>query len=265
LLIGIASYAYFQQTASIPYYYMPDRVWQAHFKDRTFSEFNGGLALGCGHTGPLTPSPYLHHTISVDSMSSTFSEFDYYYGPPNKSLNSTMPCRAYQSVNLEIRPYDKYNLDALEISITIMIPSQIYDERVNVTGWLSFVTASAGSMNDAWTIDSNNRDLHLWLACLNYVDDHCESGTMPSATAYRWTFDEPFTIHAVYIRSTEVIGQRIIVWVQDFSGSYLIVNYLGRTAPAVPGRYWYYHFGLYISPDQGTIGWYEDDIEISIP
>ena len=261
LLVGIAVYAFYPQAPIIPYFYMPDHVWQAHFETGTFSEYRGGVRVGCGHTEPLSPNPYVHHTISTISISDNYSEFDYYYGPPN-----SVACRAYQIVNLAIPPYDAYNLDDQEISLTIMVPSHINGDQINVTSWLSFVTVGTGVLNNGWTIDSGpDRDIHLWLACKDYVNDSCEAGTVPSATPYQWTLDEPFTLHAVYLRSTDVLGQRIIIWVNDFSGNHLIVNYTGRTAPAVPGRYQYYHFGLYMGPGQGTIGWYEDDIEISIP
>lgn len=247
-----------------PNYYMPNIVWQAHFENGTFQEYNGGVHLGCGSGLVLVPSPYVHHTIVPDELSGAHSEFDYYDGPPQASLNSSLPCRAYSGVDLAVPPYSQSDLTDFEISVTIKVPSSVNSESVNLTGWLSFITAGTGKQTNGWTVDSADRDLHLWVRCMDVIDGSCHSGVQPDISGYKWQFDKPFTIHAYYF-ARSIVRHRIVITVSDSTGTYLIANYVGSLGSQEPVRYQYFHFGLYIGPTQGTIGWYEDDIEISTP
>lgn len=224
-------------------------IFSAGFETGDFSEWSDGMNLDIAGGAVATVTSSFRH-------SGTYSNYDYYIGPPGGDSR-----RAYPSNYLTNGPAH------FLIELWVYVPSVVNGETVKLTSWCSFMSlwVSKGFWREALpiTVDSvwweNGRTQEVILG-LHMVNQLVVFQTNP----IKWTFDQWFRIgievdlHPGTANTRVTVyqdGVAIISWVGDLGSQ-------GVSGPVVFDRLSDVHFGLYTGGGQGTFATYNDDITV---
>jgi hypothetical protein len=224
---------------------LPSRlVWSSGFETGISRTFNDTSIQDQPSGVALSISTQVAHTGSYSAYYSYVGSqnpgLDYMAGFPTEILSQRLP--------------------TFYVQFWVYVPSKVNGQQVHLTSdWICFAglwVNQGGSDTGGRTINVNS-DSSQELRIHVHMLDPSPSAIVYQSHPVKWAFNEWFSIgiygelHPGTANSKLIIyqnGQEIISWVGDLG---LASDGLGQM-----------HFGLYASNTQGTIGFYNDDLEV---